>query len=341
MKNRATIIVGDIGGTNARFGLVSAEEQSVSHIRSLSIHQHDSIETAIRAYLADMPDINLTQASLAVATPIHGDIVQLTNSRWSFSATGLCQQLGIETLKVLNDFTALALSIPTLSSDQSHQVGEGQAIANSAIGVIGPGTGLGVSGLIPTANGWVPLTGEGGHVSIGSTTDREAALFQMLRQQFGHLSAERLLSGTGVVEVYKTLRTLDRQQTDTLPAKEIAARAINNSCETCAEVMALFYGWLGVVAGNLALTLGAQGGIYIGGGIVPQLLGAFEQSTFRQRFEDRGRFSGYLKAIPTAVITEAHPTLTGAIHALAEQYNHIGMTCRRQTKISSINTNQT
>ncbi len=321
-----TTLVGDIGGSNARFGLVAEGAPTPGHVAGSSIDEHGSLADALDAYLQQFPDIRLRRACLAIATPIGGDTIRLTNSGWTFSIEQLRRRLHLDVLKVINDFTALALSIPGLSAEQLHQVGGGAPVANSAIAVIGPGTGLGVSGLVPTRGGWIPLEGEGGHVTIGATTHREFVLFRTLWDRFGHMSAERLLSGMAMADVYNTLCSLDGKRPEALSPQEITARATEGICSVCMEVMELFYGWLGLVSGNLALTLGARGGVYVGGGIVPRLLEPLQRSGFRRRFEERGRFCEYLKAIPVFVITAREPALNGAVLALDSSYDHIGIT---------------
>lgn len=325
MENKLTTLVGDIGGTNARFGLVAEGAYLPDRCRSFSIYSHATIHDAIQCYLSEFPGVSLRRASLAIATPVCDDRIQLTNGSWGFSIAQLRQQLDIDQLKVINDFTALALSIPTLSASQLHQIGGGVAVPGRPLAVIGAGTGLGVSGLIPTPSGWMPLEGEGGHVTLGGTTPRECALFQTLWAKFGHMSAERLISGMAMIDVHGALSALDGREPEPLLPDEITARASDGSCPVCVEVMELFYGWLGVVSGNLALTLGARGGVYVGGGIIPRLLEPFEQSSFRQRFEERGRYSDYLRAIPAYVITADDPALAGAACALDTAYGHLGI----------------
>ncbi|MCG8381501.1 MAG: glucokinase [Gammaproteobacteria bacterium] len=324
--NKLTMLVGDIGGTHARFGLIKPGVLRPAYIQRFSTVHYATLDEVIQIYLAECPSHHVTHGALAVATPVQSDRIELTNHTWSFSISGLCQRLGLTECKVINDFTALALSIPLLAAEECCQIGGGHSDSGSALAVIGPGTGLGVSGLIPTPAGWMPLSGEGGHVTIGGTTERELAVFKAFWNRYGHMSAERLISGMGLVETYQVLCALDNQPPQTLSAKAISSRAAAQSCKICEEVMSLFYGWLGVVAGNLALTLGARGGVYIGGGIVPRLLDDLEQSPFRQRFEQRGRFSDYLQKIPTFVIASETPALLGLVHAFDEKYSHIGRT---------------
>jgi glucokinase len=323
------ILVGDIGGTNARFGLVAEfGDGSFNHpeaIQSYSTSEYSTVYDAIADYISQFQGIQIKKACLAIATPVRSENIKMTNNGWTFSLTELCRRFELDFIKLINDFTGLALSIPRLSSDQLLQVCEGIKVKDATMAVLGAGTGLGVSGLVPSRDGWMPIEGEGGHVTIGATTQRELLIFQKQWERFGHMSAERLLSGTGICDIYLSICEIDNKPIQSLQASEITALAISGDCDTCSEVMELFFGWLGIIAGNLALTLGGQGGIYIGGGIVPRLIEAFKDSSFVQRFEQKGRFSNYLKNIPVFVIIDKHPALTGAACALNDIYSHLGV----------------
>ena len=257
-----------------------------------------------------------TQAALAVAMPIIGDQVKMTNyERWSFSIEATRRILGLEKLILLNDFTALALALPRLEQSELQQVGGGSAVAKATIGLIGPGTGLGVSGLVWAGDHWVPLTTEGGHVTLSPVTEQEWKIACILQQRFGHVSTERLLSGPGLVNLYQALAELEGRTPEDLQPPMITERALAGSCSLCRQTVEIFCAMLGTAAGNLAVTLGALGGVYIGGGIVPQLGNFFDQSAFRERFEAKGRFQSYLAAIPTYVITADNPALRGVAAA--------------------------
>ena len=242
----------------------------------------------------------------------------MTNHPWHFSIAALQRELGLQRLVVLNDFTALALGLPSLDARELHRVGGGAAVAGAPLAVLGAGTGLGVSGLLATAgDGWVPITGEGGHVSLAAINAREQAVLQQLIARFGHASAERALSGPGLVNLYQAACSLSGQAPQPLTAADVIAGARSASDPACTEALELFFGFLGSVAGNLALTLGARGGFFIGGGIAPRLLPELERSTFRERFEAKGRFRDYLAAIPTWVIhATVSPAFVGVARAL-------------------------
>lgn len=317
-KNRSEHpdLIADIGGTNARFALVDANRQLYAeHI--LACADFPNLTAAAEAYLSKVGGPRPTQAAVAVATPVTGDWIQFTNSAWSFSTETTQRELGLERLLMLNDFTALALALPLLNPDERRAVGSGTAVAEAPIGLIGPGTGLGVSGLVWSGHHWLPLQTEGGHVTFSPADEREWAVSQILQRRFGHVSPERLLAGPGWVDVYTALAELEGWPAEDLTPGEITQRALAGTCPHCLAVQELFCAALGTAAGNLALTLGARGGVYIGGGIVPRLGDFFDRSTFRARFEAKGRFSDYLAAIPTWVITAANPALRGVAAALA------------------------
>ncbi|MDS4025672.1 MAG: glucokinase [Candidatus Contendobacter sp.] len=308
-------LVADIGGTNARFALADADQRTSAE-RVLSCADYPDLIQAAAAYLRDVPEPRPRRAAVAVATPVTGDWIDLTNNHWSFSREAAQQALGLEQLLILNDFTALARALPLLGPDERRAVGGGTAVAEAPIGLIGPGTGLGASGLVWSGGHWIPLQTEGGHVTFSACDEREWAVSRIIQQRFGHVSPERLLSGPGLVNLYHALAQVEGWPAENPRAAEITERALSGSCWHCLEVVEMFCGMLGTVAGNLAITLGARGGVYIGGGIVPRLGDFFVRSVFRTRFELKGRFSGYLAAIPTWVITAAHPALRGAAAAL-------------------------
>jgi glucokinase len=312
-----TWLVADIGATNARFGLVSPKG-AVRHTRTLAVADHPTIADAITAYLGEIgPLPRPRQGAIAIASAITGDRVAMTNHPWSFSISGLRAQLGLARLEVINDFTALALALPHLSPQERQPIGGGTAVAGAPIGVLGPGSGLGVSGLVPTAAGWIPLAGEGGHATMATASDRESAVLSRMRLHFDHVSAERVLSGPGLINLYNTLAALDGVSSRGYTAAQITDPETGAADPLCAEATSLFCAMLGTIAGNLALTLGARGGIYIGGGIVPRLGQRFAQSPFRERFEAKGRFSEYLAAIPTWVVTHPLPTFLGCAAVLS------------------------
>ncbi len=311
-------LLGDIGGTHARFAWQTQADAAPTEVATYLCADYETPLAAIRHYLGEHGHGRARWCAIGIANPITGDHVQMTNHHWSFSISALQNDLALERLAVINDFTALALSLPVLPAADLRQIGHGSAAPDMPLAVIGPGTGLGVSGLVPAPGGvQVPINGEGGHVSLAPGTDQEAAVILHLRQRFGHASAERALSGPGLVNLYEAACSLTAAPARTLRPSEVIAHAKDGSDPNCSTALALFCSLLGRTAGNLALTLGARGGVYIGGGIVPRIIPELEASSFRQSFESKGRFAGYLAAIPTFVIDSAtSPALLGASRAL-------------------------
>jgi glucokinase len=313
-------LLADIGGTNARFALQQAGGEGFADIEVLACGDYPAIGDAVRAYLGKaaargLASEGVKRAAIAIANPVEGDEVSMTNHCWSFSIGALKAELGLDTLLVVNDFAALAMSLPHLKAEQRERIGGGVEQAGKPIGLIGPGTGLGVSGVVPCGARWIALAGEGGHVSFAPVTRQEMKILQALWEEYGHVSAERLLSGLGLELIHRALAG------QRLSAPEITGRALDGSSVACRETVESFCAVLGSVAGNVALTLGATGGMYIGGGIVPRLGSLFTGSRFRERFEGKGRLSGYLARIPTWLITEEYPALRGVAAMLDDELN--------------------
>ena len=311
-------LIGDIGATNIRFALVHPDG-TTAPARVYALNDHASLPDAIGAYLAEAsPAARPLQAVLAVASPVTGDQVTLTNHPWSFSVEGLRRQLDFRRLRVVNDFVANAAAVPHLGDKDCLQIGGGAPVKGAPVGIIGPGTGLGVGAFAPTPNGAVTIAGEGGHVTMSPASAQESAILDLMRKRYDHVSAERLLSGPGLVNLYNTLCELAESPAAPFTPAQIISAQIWNTDPRTREATAIFCAMLGTVAGNLALTLGARGGIYIAGGIVPRLPQFFAQSEFRSRFEAKGRMRGYLAAIPTYLIVRPHPELLGAAALLNE-----------------------
>jgi glucokinase len=308
---KAVRLVGDIGGTNARFALVAGGSRQPQQEQVMRCAEFDGLEQAIRRYLADHGDPGIREAALDVATGITGDFVQLTNGPWGFSIEKTRQALALDRLHVINDFTALALSVATLQPHELRQVGGGKPIAETAIAVIGPGTGLGVSGLLHAGERWIALQGEGGHTAVSPTTEREIEVLRWLMQRFEHVSTERVVSGMGLVNLYRAICALDHTTAQALTPAQITEVALAGKEVHCREALDMFCAILGAAAANLVVTLGAREGCYIGGGIVPRLGEYFARSPFRARFEHKGRFSTYVAAVPTYVILADTPALRG------------------------------
>ena len=310
-------LLGDIGGTNARWAWQASPQSGIQGVSVRACALNESLHASAEAFLAEGSHPRPAWVSIGIATPVTSDRVHMTNHTWSFSITELKQALGVERCLVINDFTALAMSLAALGPGDVRQVGGGSAVPGAAVALLGPGTGLGVSGLLPQpGGGWSVISGEGGHVTLAASDDREAAVLALLRQRHGHVSAERVLSGAGLVNLYTALCVMTGQAERSLQPSAVTQAALDGSDALCVQAMQMFTSFLGNVAGNLALTLGARGGVYIGGGIVPRLGASFDAAIFRRQFEGKGRFADYLKAVPTSVITAATPALIGASSAL-------------------------
>ena len=317
-------LLADIGGTNIRLAWQGQPDGPMHDTRVLPCAQYPTVDAAITAYLTEVADsmggVRPGVAAFGIANPVTGDQIHMTNHSWSFSQRAVRDALGLQRLVVINDFTALALALPTLTPDQLRAVGGGDAVPGNAIALLGPGTGLGVSGLVfpPGARTGVPLAGEGGHVTLAAQTQLEFDVLRILHTRYGHVSAERAVCGAGLVDLYHALRQVAHLGgAEVSSAAQVTELALQVQDPLALQALEMFCGFLGNVAGNLALTLGARGGVYIGGGIVPRLGTWFDRSPFRERFESKGRFQSYLAGIPCWIIDpSATPALHGAARAL-------------------------
>lgn len=309
---RPVRVVGDIGGTHVRFALCRGVHD-ISRIWVRRTADYPGLDAPLREYLSQdgMPAIKT--AVIGIANPVAGDHITMTNAQWSFSIEATRRTLQLDQLVLLNDFSALALALPHLPADELELIGSGQPARSAPIGLLGPGTGLGVSGLIPTGEGkWMALAGEGGHTSFSPCDETETWLWEQARQAYGHVSTERFLSGAGLQFIHHCLSLQAGQEAERLSPPEVTARALRRSCPISIRTLDVFCAILGTAAANLALTLGARGGVFLGGGIVPKLGEYFSRSPFHGRFRDKGRFGDYLSAIPIHVIRSPYPGLVGA-----------------------------
>ncbi|NCT83378.1 MAG: glucokinase [Comamonadaceae bacterium] len=320
-------LVADVGGTNARFGMVAGPGAPVEEVRVLPVAAHAGPAAAVRAYLAGQGPgrPRPRSAAFALATALDGDRVELTNGAWSFSRAGVQAELDLQTLLCLNDFEAQALSLPRLHGRQLRAWGASPpAVGDVAVGtvmaVIGPGTGLGVGGVVRAPGRWLALPGEGGHATLAPADDFESAVLAQARREFPHVSAERFLSGIGLPVLCRAVAAVlgGGEDVAALSTEQIVARGLAGESPACGRTLEVFCAMLGGFAGNVALTLGSRGGVFIGGGIVPRLGERFFQSAFRQRFEAKGRFQPLLAGIPTALITDTLAALSGAALALEQ-----------------------
>jgi glucokinase len=348
-------LLADIGGTNARFALEMPSGE-ISHIRTLATIDFPRFEDAALSYLTQLTylnaDPNLDQqlgqqlgqklsqkarpiikhAVIAIANPVGQDAIKMTNHHWAFSVNSARAELGLQTLLMVNDFSALAMAVPSLAPQELQQIGGGSAKSDAVIGILGAGTGLGVGMLVPELGGWRSLQSEGGHVAFAPSDEREITVLRYCWEKYEHVSTERLASGPGIGLIHAALAAAARRIVDhTLTTEMIVSRALNGDA-ICLETVECFCGMLGTFAANLAVTLFTQGGIYIGGGVVPRLGHFFARSSFRSRFEKKGRFSDFTAQIPTYVITAQQPAFIGAA-ALLNQ--HLQKSQQTSSQISS------
>ena len=316
-------LLADVGGTNARFAWRESAEAPIVDVAAFACRDYPRLQDAAFAYLRQQAKPAPRCAAIALALPITGDTVKMTNNDWSFSIAEMQCELGLERLHVLNDFTALALALPILQPGELVQFGGGACVAGAPMALLGPGTGLGVSGLLNPGPGqhWIALAGEGGHATLPAQNEREEQVIGVLRRRFGHVSGERAVSGPGLLALYEAVCVLDGLQPLALTPSAVMDLALAYPGAShhgpCAEALQLFCAFLGTLAGDLALTLGARGGVFIGGGIAPRIGARFAGTPFRERFEAKGRFSAYLGAIASFVIdADTSPALRGADQSL-------------------------
>lgn len=302
-------LLGDIGGTNARFALLY-ERGELSAVEHFTVAAYATPEEAIRRF-REMHDGAAVSAALAVAGPVSDGRARLTNGAWEFEETALAEALGLRRVVLLNDFEALALAVPRLGEAQLLPLGGGPGRRNAPIAILGPGTGLGCATLLP--NGRV-LVGEGGHVTLPAVDEREAALLAILRRRYGHVSAERVLSGPGLIDLHEAIAELDGHQSPPPRDGAEVVAAATAGCPAALSALSSFFAFLGTVAGDLALTVGARGGVFLAGGILPRLSGPLQSSGFRERFRAKGRFHDYLAAIPVTLVLEPDPAFLGLAH---------------------------
>jgi glucokinase len=297
------VLLGDIGATNARFALLADGE--LSPVKTFEVAHFARFADAALDFLKHYGERGkVVRAALAVAGPVENGRCVLTNCPWVIDAEDLYKSFGLAA-RIVNDFEAVALSLPSLTAADVFAIGGGAARHGEAMAVLGPGTGLGVAGLMPGLAKAVVVSGEGGHATLAAADQREEDIIRELRRRFGHVSAERALSGQGLENIYQAIAAVDRVDRPPLSATEITHRALGDECQPATETLETFCAFLGSVAGNVALTFGARGGVYIAGGISPRILDFMGRSRFRNRFEAKGRFEPYLKAIPSSVIV--HP----------------------------------
>ena len=311
-------LISDIGGTNARFS-IEVDSYNYEHSTTLACKDYASMAEAITHYLTSINLDNVEHMAIALPAPIVDDTIIMVNSPWQHvSQSQTKKELKVKNLIFLNDFHALSLSIPHIDRTQIVQVGGMEPDINKPIGILGPGTGLGMALLTRHPNGeYLSVAAEGGHSSVPLVNEEEFELWHFIHKRFHHVSVERLISGPGLQLMYEAISDIKGIQITQLPTPaEITARGISNQCLISKLCIDHFCRILGTVAANLAIMSNSFGGIYLGGGIIPQMLDYFISSDFRCRFEDKGRLRPYLTRIPVYVILEKYPAFLGVSHAL-------------------------
>ncbi|MBS3803145.1 MAG: glucokinase [Oleiphilaceae bacterium] len=316
LRTQGYALVGDIGGTHARFALVASGAVTPEKIEILRCDQYQGLEVAIRDYLARAGVASVGRACLAVASPIHGDRIEMTNNPWRFSVSDIKARFGWPAFKVINDFTAMALGVLHVPDNQRVPVCGGPGESNRPRLVIGPGTGLGVAALVPLQGGWVPLASQGGHVDFAPVDDTEMAILRSLQRRFGRVSVERILCGPGLMNLYRSHAEVAGADVRFSDPKDVTAAALAGTDALAHRVLSHFCEILGRVTGDAALMLGSLGGVYLCGGVLPHFIDFLKHSRFQAGFEDKGRMTDLMRATPVQLVTEPHTGLLGAAAAL-------------------------
>jgi glucokinase len=310
-------LVADIGGTNIRLAITD-QYNNINEIETYQCQNFPHLSNVIHHYLEEKHLLTAqVNACLAIACPVDTDSISMTNLPWKFSQNQLKEELKLNSLTLINDYTAIAMAIPLLNNQQKVKIGQGESVNKQPIAVCGPGTGLGVANLVNINDNWHCIGGEGGHTDFAPIDELDVKIFQELMKTKKRISYEQLLSGYGLEQIYQALMVINNEETSgtqvtKLSAKDISTHAIAETCPICKQALSQFCKILGSFSGNLALTTGSLGGVYIAGGIVPRFVDYVKTSGFRERFETKGRMSHINKSTPTYIITESQPGLLGA-----------------------------
>lgn len=319
--DHADVLLADVGGTNARFALLT--RLGLGPITTVAVRDHASFTDAVAAFSARHPDAgSVRRAYLALAGVIERDRCALTNSGWIVDRCELRDRFGWNDVRLINDFEAVAWSLPHLVRGDLHQIGGHAPVTGAPMAALGPGTGLGVAAYVPAATGDVVLRSEGGHITVPGSSTREDAVIALLRQRLGHVSAERVVSGQGLEHLYQAIQAIDALAAPDRSAPEITRAANAGECTTSRATLDLFCALLGEIAGDFALTFDARGGVFIAGGIVRHIVEPLSRSDFRTRFEAKGRMSGYLAPIPVYLVLHDNPAFVGMQGLVARDTRH-------------------
>lgn len=309
-------LIADVGGTNIRLALV--DELAIIEIECFKCGDFTSLEAVVAHYI-ELKQVSIANACFGIAGPVVGTTLKMTNLGWSFSIGSLTAALGCASVCFINDYTAIAMSLPRLTPQQLTTIHPGQDFPDAPRIICGPGTGLGLAQLIKIDGYFECLSGEGGHVEFAPANKRQIQLLDCLMTKFERVSAERLLSGQGIVNIYQALAFIDAKDPQAFDAGQISQGFINRSDKLCIETMEIFYRILAQFVGNMVLSAGAFGGVYIAGGIMPRIIDHIDYPTFIAAYSDKGRFSDYVLKAPVYLITESQPGLIGASAYLSQQ----------------------
>ncbi|WP_246272827.1 glucokinase [Oricola thermophila] len=305
------VLIADIGGTNARFAIIVDANAEPKRFPSIKTADYETLDAAIQQVVLDKTSIIPQSAVLAVAGPTDGDEIDLTNCDWVVRPKRLIAEMGFSDVLVMNDYEAQALAVVALDDEHLQKVGGGERIDSANRVVIGPGTGLGVAGIVHGANSWIPVAGEGGHVDLGPRTERDYAIFPHLETIGGRVSGEQVLCGRGIVNLYGAIARADGRPDVLSKPEEITAAAFEGSDTVAVETVQLFFDYLARVSGDMALVFMARGGIYLTGGITRKVLGLLDDNRFRAAFDNKEPHRNLLEQIPVYVITHDQAPLEG------------------------------
>lgn len=305
------ILIGDIGGTNARFSLLTDTHAEPQEFPIVQTANYPTIDEAIQRVVLDHTALQPRSAILAIAGPINGDEIPLTNCPWVVRPNDMLANLGFADVTVVNDFEAQALAVASLSEEHQVRIGRGEELSGHSKVVLGPGTGLGVAGLVHALNAWIPVPGEGGHVDLGPRTDRDLAIFPHIEHIEGRVSAEQILCGRGLAGLYRAICAADGIEPMYTDPAEVSTKGLSGENAQAAEAVSLFATYLGRVAGDMACIFMARGGVYLAGGIPQKILPALQRPEFRAAFEDKAPHSALMATIPTYVMTHPLAALAG------------------------------
>jgi glucokinase len=308
---RFPVLIGDIGGTNARFALIADRDAPLERLPDIQTVEHPTIEDAIEKAVLTRTPLRPRAAILALAGPIAGEAVSLTNCDWIFEPRKLIPRFGLSTMILLNDFEALSLCLPGLGPADVDPIGDGKALPERPRVVVGPGTGLGAGALIHARGAWIPVPGEGGHIDLGPVTERDFALWPHLEKSFGRFSAETLLCGPGMMRIYRGIASFEARPATFRTPAEVTAAGLDGSDPTSVETLDFFVTHLGRLAGNLAVVFVATGGVYLAGGISARIAPALKSGAFREAFVAKDPHRHIMAEMMTAIIAKPDPALSG------------------------------